>query len=208
MLKGLGMKGEKGFDDAEGDMKEAQGDLKGEKGQKSRARRPVGGKGAAVDAQGRALQALREGAQGMQQQMAGSAGQRRAATRRAGCARATARATIRWAGSAKATWAATTARSGNGRRGRAGAQGDGGTAPPPRRPEPPGRRARLSRTADEPRLKSADGQRAEFRSHPTRRRQHSSAGDLPGGHPEWLLARQNKTRTEPNWTKERSRSSG
>ena len=33
MLKGLGMKGEKGFDDAQKDMKEAEGDLKGEQGQ-------------------------------------------------------------------------------------------------------------------------------------------------------------------------------
>ena len=69
MLKSLGMKGEKGFDDAEGDMKEAQGDLKGEKGQKGQGRYGQSGKGAAVDAQGRAIQALREGAQGMQQQM-------------------------------------------------------------------------------------------------------------------------------------------
>ena len=69
MLKGLGMKGEKGFDDAEGDMKEAQGDLEGDKGQKGQGRFGQSGKGAAVDAQGRALQALREGAQGMQQQM-------------------------------------------------------------------------------------------------------------------------------------------
>ncbi len=69
MLKGLGMKGEKGFDDAEGDMKEAQGDLEGDKGQKGQGRLGQSGKGAAVDAQGRALQALREGAQGMQQQM-------------------------------------------------------------------------------------------------------------------------------------------
>ena len=78
MLKSLGMKGEKGFDDAEGDMKEAQGDLKGEKGQKGQGRYGQSGKGAAVDAQGRAIQALREGAQGMQQQMQaqGEGGQR------------------------------------------------------------------------------------------------------------------------------------
>ncbi|HEV7481433.1 MAG TPA: TIGR02302 family protein, partial [Roseiarcus sp.] len=62
-LKSLGMKGEKGFDDAQGDMKEAEGDLKGGqgKGDKSGQGGP-GGKGAAVDAQGRALQALRDGA--------------------------------------------------------------------------------------------------------------------------------------------------
>ncbi len=71
-LKSLGMKGEKGFDDAQGDMKEAEGDLKGGqgKGDKSGQGGP-GGKGAAVDAQGRALQALRDGAQGLQKQMDG-----------------------------------------------------------------------------------------------------------------------------------------
>ena len=71
-LKSLGMKGEKGFDDAQGDMKEAEGDLKGGqgKGNKSGQGGP-GGKGAAVDAQGRALQALRDGAQGLQKQMDG-----------------------------------------------------------------------------------------------------------------------------------------
>ncbi len=75
MLKSLGMKGEKGFDDAQGDMKEAEGDLKGQPGEgEAQGRQPGPGrseKGAAVDAQGRALQALREGAQGMQQQMNG-----------------------------------------------------------------------------------------------------------------------------------------
>jgi uncharacterized protein (TIGR02302 family) len=71
-LKSLGMKGEKGFDDAQGDMKEAEGDLKGgqakagESGQGGK-----GGKGPAVDAQGRALEALRDGAQGLQKQMDG-----------------------------------------------------------------------------------------------------------------------------------------
>jgi len=72
-LKGLGMKGEKGFGDAEGDMEEAEGDLKGDgHGQQgaSGEMAPTG-KGQAVEAQGRALQALREGAQGLQQQMQG-----------------------------------------------------------------------------------------------------------------------------------------
>ncbi len=66
------MKGEKGFDDAQGDMKEAEGDLKGgqRKGDKS-GQGGQGGKGAAVDAQGRALEALRDGAQGLQKQMDG-----------------------------------------------------------------------------------------------------------------------------------------
>ena len=68
-LKSLGMKGEKGFDDAQGDMKEAEGDLKG--GQGKAGKSGQGGKGAAVDAQGRALEALRDGAQGLQKQMEG-----------------------------------------------------------------------------------------------------------------------------------------
>jgi len=76
MLKSFGMKSEKGFDDAQGDMKEAEGDLKGEQGSpKPGGQSGKGGKGsksdkgAAVDAQGRALQALRQGAEGMQKQM-------------------------------------------------------------------------------------------------------------------------------------------
>jgi uncharacterized protein (TIGR02302 family) len=68
-LKSLGMKGEKGFGDAQDDMKEAEGDLKG--GQGKSGKDGQGGKGAAVDAQGRALEALRDGAQGMQKQMEG-----------------------------------------------------------------------------------------------------------------------------------------
>ena len=68
-LKSLGMKGEKGFDDAQGDMKEAEGDLKGGQGKGDKSGQ--GGKGAAVDAQGRALEALRDGAQGLQKQMDG-----------------------------------------------------------------------------------------------------------------------------------------
>ncbi len=73
-LKSLGMKGEKGFDDAQGDMKEAEGDLKGEKDGKQ-GKSGQSGKGAAVDAQGRALEALRDGAQGLQKQMDGQGGQ-------------------------------------------------------------------------------------------------------------------------------------
>ncbi len=70
-LKSLGMKGEKGFDDAERHMKEAEGDLNGEKGGEQGAPSPRGrnGKGAAVDEQGRALEALRQGAEGMQKQL-------------------------------------------------------------------------------------------------------------------------------------------
>jgi hypothetical protein len=76
-LKSLGMKGEKGFDDAQGDMKEAEGDLKGDgQGDKSGDGDGLGdqgrtGKGRAVDAQGRALEALRQGAQGLQKQAEG-----------------------------------------------------------------------------------------------------------------------------------------
>ncbi|MBV8107314.1 MAG: TIGR02302 family protein [Hyphomicrobiales bacterium] len=72
-LKSLGLKGEKGFDDAQKDMQEAEGDLKGDQGDQAGhgGTKPHGqsGKGAAVDAQGRALEALRDGAQGMQKQM-------------------------------------------------------------------------------------------------------------------------------------------
>ena len=84
-LKSLGMKGEKGFDDAQGDMKEAEGDLKGDgqdqgqgdgQGQGDKSGGGLDdqgrtGKGRAVEAQGRALEALRQGAQGLQQQAQG-----------------------------------------------------------------------------------------------------------------------------------------
>jgi uncharacterized protein (TIGR02302 family) len=64
-MKAQGLKGEKGFDDAEGAMGEAEGDLK-----------PGGkGKSSAVGEQGRALEALRQGAQGMQKQMQGENGE-------------------------------------------------------------------------------------------------------------------------------------
>jgi uncharacterized protein (TIGR02302 family) len=64
-MRALGLKGEKGFDDANGAMGEAEGDLK-----------PGGkGKGSAVGEQGRALEALREGAQGLQKQMQGENGE-------------------------------------------------------------------------------------------------------------------------------------
>jgi hypothetical protein len=75
-LKSLGMKGEKGFDDAQGDMKEAEGDLDGDgQGDKSGGEgldeQGRTGKGRAVEAQGRAIEALRQGAQGLQQQAQG-----------------------------------------------------------------------------------------------------------------------------------------
>ena len=88
-LKSLGMKGEKGFDEAQGDMKEAEGDLKAD-GQDDSGEGQDGlsdetgrtGKGRAVEAQGRALQALKEGAQGLQQQMQGGGQGGFTATRR------------------------------------------------------------------------------------------------------------------------------
>ena len=73
--RALGMKGEKGFDDAQGDMKEAEGDLSGGQGKPDKGGQT--GKGAAVDAQGRALEAMREGAQGLQKQMQQGQGQGR-----------------------------------------------------------------------------------------------------------------------------------
>ena len=58
-MKGMGMQGEQGLDDAEQAMREAEGELgKGEQG-----------RGKAVDAQGRALEGLRKGAQSLAQQM-------------------------------------------------------------------------------------------------------------------------------------------
>jgi hypothetical protein len=64
-MKALGLKPEKGFGEAGGAMGEAEGDLQ-----------PGGnGKGPAVGAQGRALEALREGAQGLQKQMQGEEGE-------------------------------------------------------------------------------------------------------------------------------------
>ena len=152
-LKSLGMKGEKGFDDAQGDMKEAEGDLKG--GQGKAGKSGQGGKGAAVDAQGRALEALRDGAQGLQKQMDGQ-GQGKGKGKRQGhvC-----RAQGPTGENARRRSARTRSgrREGPGgraaqpdrRRRRARAPGHGGAAPPPRRPRPPGRRARLPRTADE-----------------------------------------------------------
>ncbi len=101
-LKNLGMKGEKGFDDAQGDMKEAEGDLSGDQGQGQGQGQAQGqqpgqlpgegdtegggqtGKGKAVDAQGRALQAMRDGAQGLQQQMQGGGQGYQATGRRPG----------------------------------------------------------------------------------------------------------------------------
>jgi hypothetical protein len=80
-LKALGLQGEKGFDDAQGDMSEAEGDLKGDESSEGdggdsdpKSSSGRGGKGDAVDAQGRALEALREGAQGLSKQMQGSGG--------------------------------------------------------------------------------------------------------------------------------------
>jgi uncharacterized protein (TIGR02302 family) len=89
-LKGLGLKGEKGFGEAEGDMEEAEGDLKGDgeapEGAPGEDGQPdeMGdtGKGRAVEAQGRAVQALREGAQGLQRQMQGDGQGGFTATRR------------------------------------------------------------------------------------------------------------------------------
>lgn len=91
-LKQLGLKGEKGLDDAQGDMTEAERDLKGEgEGPPKAGEGAQGGKGGAslndaVQAQGKALEALRGGMQGLQKQMQGSGGQKgnRAVGRRDG----------------------------------------------------------------------------------------------------------------------------
>ena len=84
-LSELGADAEKGFDDAGKAMGEAEGDLgqgqtptpgKGQGQAPGQGQTPGhGGKGPAVEAQGRALQALREGAQGLQNQMNAQNGQ-------------------------------------------------------------------------------------------------------------------------------------
>ena len=56
-------------------MKEAEGDLSGGQGKPDKGGQT--GKGAAVEAQGRALEAMREGAQGLQKQMQQGQGQGR-----------------------------------------------------------------------------------------------------------------------------------
>jgi uncharacterized protein (TIGR02302 family) len=63
-MKGLGLKSEQGFDDADRAMGDAEGDL----------RQGQDGSGKAIGDQGRALEALRRGAEGMQQQMEGQQG--------------------------------------------------------------------------------------------------------------------------------------
>lgn len=71
----MGAQPEQGFDDAGKAMGEAQGDLKpGQGNSPGKGQSPGQGKadkGAAVGAQGRALQALREGANGLEKQMQG-----------------------------------------------------------------------------------------------------------------------------------------
>ena len=73
-LRGLGAKSEKGLKDADGAMNDAERDLGDDpKGQSvpSPNGRGKTGKGNAVEDQGRALQGMKEGAQGLQQQMDG-----------------------------------------------------------------------------------------------------------------------------------------
>ena len=158
-LKSLGMKGEKGFDDAQGDMKEAEGDLKGGqgKGDKSgqggrvaralrltrRAERSRRCATARRVCRSRWMVRAREG-QGRQghlcraQEPAGRNARRRSARPRSGRregSRGRAAEAIRW-------------------RRRARAPGHRGTAPPPCRPQPSRGRARLPRTANEAGLRA------------------------------------------------------
>ena len=71
-LRGAGVDTPKNFDEAQNDMSEAQKDLKGD-GDNGKSPRRFGhtSKGDAVDAQGKAIEALRQGGQSMQQQMRG-----------------------------------------------------------------------------------------------------------------------------------------
>ena len=116
-LKNLGMKGEKGFDDAQGDMKEAEGDLSGDQckpGKDGQGGKSKGGgksgKGAAVDAQGRALEALETARKGSRSRCRPRARARGATARAtmspAAAGRANRPATIRSAAAPRATRAA------------------------------------------------------------------------------------------------------
>ena len=164
-LKSLGMKGEKGFDDAQGDMKEAEGDLSGDQGKPGKDGQ--GGKGSGRQVrQGRGGRRARPRARGAAGRGAGApeadAGPRpgsgaqrqgqlcrparpagRTARRRSARPRRRGRQGPRG-------WAAQ----GDRGRSRTRAPGHGGAPPPPRRPRPPGRRTRLSRTADEAGLRA------------------------------------------------------
>jgi len=71
-LRGAGVDSPKNFDEAQNDMSEADKDLKGDSDNgKSPRRFGHTPKGDAVDAQGKAIEALRQGGQSMQQQMRG-----------------------------------------------------------------------------------------------------------------------------------------
>ncbi len=71
-LRGAGVDTPKNLDDAQGDMGQAEHDLKGE-GAQGKARRRYGhtDKGEAVEEQGKAIEALRQGGQALAQQMRG-----------------------------------------------------------------------------------------------------------------------------------------
>ena len=71
-LRGAGVDTPKNLDDASGDMAQAQEDLKGE-GDKGKSKRRYGrtDKGEAVEEQGKAIEALRQGGQSLAQQMRG-----------------------------------------------------------------------------------------------------------------------------------------
>jgi uncharacterized protein (TIGR02302 family) len=71
-LRGAGVDTPKNLDDASGDMGQAEQDLKGE-GDQGKSKRRYGrtGKGDAVDEQGKAIEALRQGGQSLAQQMRG-----------------------------------------------------------------------------------------------------------------------------------------
>ena len=188
-LKSLGMKGEKGFDDAQGDMKEAEGDLKGGQGGKGPGseredRQGRGGRRPGPRARGfarrRSGPAKADGRPGpgqrpqwpwqlcRAQEPAGSTTWRGSPRPRSGWRerpRGGAAQGIRWRGGARAP-------------------GHGRTAPPPRRPRPPGRRTRLSRTADEAGLRPpASEGRDVARCAPERARYGRVIRRRPSGQP-------------------------
>ena len=174
-------------------MKEAEGDLSGERaakpaartGRAAMARAGKTGKGAAVDAQGRALEALRDGAQGLEKQMQAQAGP---GTQRQGqfCRRAA-------AGRASVPGDDPLGRGAEGDKGREDGplKETAGAAERARRvmeefrrrladPAPARRRARLPRTADEAGLSAGGSSDPAASDQPGRKVRRPDARDVAG----------------------------
>ncbi len=152
-LRGAGVDTPKNLDDASGAMAQAQKDLKGETGEgKSPRRYGHSPKGDAVEQQGKAIEALRQGGQAMAEQMRG-----RGKGRQRLCRPPRRPAAGRKRRSARAQPGRNPGR----RRGRAFRRsgprrarpsGAGGASTAPRQSQPTGRGARLSRASYRPTL--------------------------------------------------------